>query len=79
MIMTIMSLWLVRIPISAILSKYFGTACIWWGIPIALIMGLIGKWIYYLTGRWKRKLIVREFSEIETNVDEMLLEEGPFA
>ena len=61
MIMTIMSLWLVRIPISAILSKYFGTAGIWWGIH-CMDYGL--NW--YMDVLFNRKMegnIVREFSE----------------
>ena len=57
MFITLLSLWLLRIPSSYLLSRYFGTDGIWWGIPIAWAFGLIGSVIYYFTGRWKRKAI----------------------
>ena len=59
MIITIISLWLIRIPASYILSIKFGSIGIWWGIPVAWIIGLTVSFFYYKTGRWKRKAVVK--------------------
>lgn len=59
MFITLLSLWLIRIPLAAILSKHFGVVGIWWAIPIAWFMGMSLSFIYYRTGRWKKKSILR--------------------
>jgi putative MATE family efflux protein len=59
MIFTLMALWIVRIPVSAVLSSYIGTAGLWWGIPAGWVVGFVATFLYYLTGRWKRKVIVK--------------------
>ncbi len=41
MLFTILSLWIIRIPLSAWLSGRIGTDGIWWGVPIAWSAGLI--------------------------------------
>jgi putative MATE family efflux protein len=58
MFITILSLWLIRIPVSAWLAGRIGTDGIWWGVPIAWGVGLILSAGYYATGRWKRKVVV---------------------
>lgn len=59
MFITLLSLWLIRIPLAAILSSHFGVVGIWWAIPIAWFMGMSLSYIYYRTGRWKKKSIIR--------------------
>ena len=59
MIFTLLALWVVRIPVSAILSSRIGTPGIWWGIPAGWFIGFSATFIYYLGGRWKRKVIVK--------------------
>lgn len=59
MFVTLISLWVVRIPVSYWLSLKFGTVGIWWGIPIAWAVGLTLAFIYYKSGRWKKKAIVK--------------------
>lgn len=59
MIFTLISLWLVRIPFAVFLSDRFGETGIWWSYPMSWVMGLIMSWAYYLTGRWKKKVIVK--------------------
>ena len=59
MFFTILSLWIVRIPVSYLLSIHIGTAGIWWGIPIAWLVGLSLSTLYYKTGKWKRKAVVK--------------------
>lgn len=61
MFITMVSLWLVRIPLAEILSSFpaIGSR----GVPIAIalspLVGLSLSWGYYRTGRWKRKVVVR--------------------
>jgi len=58
-LITIVTLWIIRIPLSAWLSSRLGTDGIWWGIPAAWGMGSILSTVYYLSGRWRRRLVVR--------------------
>jgi Na+-driven multidrug efflux pump len=60
MFITLISLWLIRIPIAIYLSSKFGENGIWWSIPSGWIVGLAGTWIYYKSGNWKKKGIVRK-------------------
>jgi len=59
MFITLFSLWVIRIPFAIFLSKHFGVNGIWWAIPIGWSMGLAGSLIYYFTGRWKKKSIIK--------------------
>jgi Na+-driven multidrug efflux pump len=59
MFITLFSLWVIRIPFALVLSKHFGVNGIWWAIPIGWSMGLAGSLIYYFTGRWKYKGVVK--------------------
>jgi putative MATE family efflux protein len=60
MFMTIISLWAIRIPVSYWLSSLYGTKGIWWGIPIAWSVGATIATIYYFSGRWKTKAVVKK-------------------
>lgn len=55
MFITLISLWIVRIPLAAILSDKWGPSGIWWAIPCGWIVGLLGTYLWYLSGRWKNK------------------------
>lgn len=66
MFITLLSLWLIRIPLAALLSSRFGVIGIWWAIPIAWFMGMSLSYIYYRTGRWKKKSIIRMVDVIES-------------
>ncbi len=67
MFITLFSLWLVRIPIAFLLSKTVGVEGIWWSIPIGWISGLVLSYIYYLTGKWKTKSVVKHKTIEEIN------------
>ena len=56
MFITILSLWLIRIPVSTWLAGRIGTDGIWWGVPIAWGVGLALSAGYYATGRWKLRV-----------------------
>jgi putative MATE family efflux protein len=68
MFITLFSLWILRVPISYWLSKSIGTDGIWWSIPIAWVFGFIFSYLYYLSGRWKRKVIVKPSTNPEGSV-----------
>ncbi|MBN2236300.1 MAG: MATE family efflux transporter [Bacteroidales bacterium] len=57
MFITLIALWLFRIPVSYYLSNEIGRTGIWWGIPIGWSVGMIISYIYYLGGRWKKAKI----------------------
>ena len=59
MFITLFSLWVVRIPIAAVLSKYMGVDGIWWAIPIAWFMGLALSYLYYRSGKWKNQGVIK--------------------
>lgn len=61
MFITLLALWVIRIP----LAYYFAIPLqmnekgIWWAIPTAWMFGMIFSYLYYLTGRWKKKSIIK--------------------
>jgi Na+-driven multidrug efflux pump len=76
MFITLFSLWIIRIPAAVFLSKEtldifghtikgagLGQSGIWWSIPSGWGIGLVLSFIYYRTGRWKRKSVVK--AEVE--------------
>jgi putative MATE family efflux protein len=54
MFMTLTAMWLVRVPCALVLSRYRGTAGIWWSIVIGFAVGLTGTLLYYFFGKWDR-------------------------
>ncbi|MDA3942643.1 MAG: MATE family efflux transporter [Bacteroidetes bacterium] len=60
MFITIFALWVIRIPASWFLAQHFGPKGIWWGIPVAWGIGAVFSYIYYRTGRWRTKSVVKQ-------------------
>jgi putative MATE family efflux protein len=54
MLITTLSLWVIRVPLAYILSHHFGSTGIWWSIPIGWIAGCTGAILYYNSGLWKK-------------------------
>jgi putative MATE family efflux protein len=65
MFITIFTLWIVRIPLAYYLSATIGVHGIWWSLPIAWAIGMTITIFYYLSGRWKKKLIIKPATIIE--------------
>lgn len=65
MFISVLSLWLIRIPIAAFLSKHIGETGIWWSIPIAWTVGMLLALLYYLSGKWKNKGVVMKPVEVK--------------
>jgi len=59
MLITLLSLWLVRLPAAMILSHFFGYEGIWWSYPTGWIVGLICAGTYYFSGKWKNKAVIK--------------------
>jgi putative MATE family efflux protein len=59
MFITLLSLWLIRIPVASILSKYIGADGIWWSMPVGWAIGAICAYVYYRSGRWKNKGVAK--------------------
>lgn len=60
MLFTLVSQWLVRIPLSLWLSSLWGTHGIWISIPISWAMSICMSGGYYLSGKWKKRGVVRQ-------------------
>ncbi len=58
MFISLIALWIIRIPSAWLLSREFGEIGIWWAMPIGWFTGLILSYIYYLTGNWKKKVVI---------------------
>jgi putative MATE family efflux protein len=58
MLMTLLAMWIVRIPLAFVLSRYFGTSGIWWSIVIGFSIGMTGTVLYYIFGKWERNVAV---------------------
>ncbi len=63
MFITLIALWIIRIPAAYFLSQHFGEIGIWWATPIGWFIGMTLSILYYFTGRWKKKGIVKYDSE----------------
>ncbi|MCF8373025.1 MAG: MATE family efflux transporter [Bacteroidales bacterium] len=59
MFITLFALWIIRVPLSWWLSTIYGEVGIWWGIPAGWFAGMSLSLIYYFTGRWKLKVVVK--------------------
>jgi len=58
MFFSLLSLWIIRIPMAYFLSGKIGATGIWWAIPTGWMVGLILSFLYYKSGRWKNKTVV---------------------
>jgi Na+-driven multidrug efflux pump len=59
MFFSILSLWVIRVPLAWILSRSIGPQGIWWSIPAGWFVGFLLSWAYYKTGRWKSKSVIK--------------------
>ena len=57
MALSILSLWVIRIPLAAFLGSEMGTDGLWWAVLLGNIGGAVGAVIVFKLGRWKRKTI----------------------
>ncbi|EKD31847.1 MAG: hypothetical protein ACD_77C00235G0015 [uncultured bacterium] len=62
MLITTLSLWIIRIPLAYLLSAKFGVSGVWWSIPIGWTFGCLGAIIYYNSGLWKKHRVKTSLS-----------------
>ncbi|MCD6201617.1 MAG: MATE family efflux transporter [Bacteroidales bacterium] len=60
MFITLFALWFIRIPAAWLLSRHLGVIGIWWAVPMGMFTGFLLSFLYYLTGRYRNKVIVKE-------------------
>lgn len=59
MIITFIALIIVRLPAAYYFGVFWGEKGIWWSMPIAWAVGMALSLIYYSTGGWKTKTLVK--------------------
>jgi putative MATE family efflux protein len=60
MIFTLLSLWLVRVPLAWFLSKTsLGTTGIWISVASSFFVTMIISLYYYFSGRWKKTAVIK--------------------
>jgi len=60
MFSTLVAMWVVRVPAAVLFSSLWGVVGVWWAMPTGWVFGVIISQIYYATGRWATKVVVRE-------------------
>ncbi|WMJ22179.1 MATE family efflux transporter [Paludicola sp. MB14-C6] len=59
MISSVVSLWALRIPTAYLLAHFLGSDYIYFSYVIGWAAGIIVSLIYYKTGKWKKKSIIK--------------------
>ncbi len=57
MLVSLVSLWVIRVPIAYWFSAQIGTLGVWIAIPAGWVVGLALSVVYYKIGRWKDKRV----------------------
>ncbi len=65
---TLISLWLARVPLAYLLADRFGRDELFYSFPLGWLVGLLIVVPYYLSGRWKKKSLVRCQTETEGGI-----------
>ena len=65
MFLTLGSLWIVRVPLAKYLSSIpeLGVGGVWLAIALGSVMGFVFQFLYYKTGRWKKRVVVQRTVE----------------
>lgn len=60
MLITLGTLWFVRVPLAWFLSGPAGAGIqgVWWAMLVSPIAGALLNYLYYRTGRWKKRVVV---------------------
>ena len=73
MLITLTSLWAVRVPLAATLSRLpgFGINGVWIAIIAGPVTGSILNYAYYKTGRWKHRVVVQRAADVTPLQDDL--------
>jgi len=71
MVITIVSLWVLRFPIAYVLSSntLLGVKGIWWAFPITNILAAGIAQIWFMRGTWKKKKIIDETQKMQSQIE----------
>lgn len=59
MFITIIALWVVRIPVAYYLSDFWAERGVWWSVPTGWAFGAIFSTLYFFSGKWKTKGVIK--------------------
>ncbi|BAL80825.1 MATE family efflux transporter [Caldisericum exile] len=65
MIGDLLRLWGLRLPLSYLLSRFWGSSGIWWGMTLSNIIAAVVLYVFYTFGKWKVPIIKKEEIFIE--------------
>ncbi len=63
MVISLINLWVVRVPLARFLAGQFGINGVWLAIAASSVLGMVFTEIYYASGRWKNKAVVKHRME----------------
>ncbi|MDD6210185.1 MAG: MATE family efflux transporter [Bacteroidales bacterium] len=58
MVVSLISLWIIRIPFAYLFSEIWGVTGVWWSIVTGWVLGFVATYIYYKMNNWKEKAVV---------------------
>ncbi|HNS31945.1 MAG TPA: MATE family efflux transporter [bacterium] len=78
MILSVITLWILRFPIAFILSRYTSLAerGIWISFPATSIIAAFIAFVWFSRGTWKKKRITEEIKLVSNTTSEAIIEEG---
>jgi Na+-driven multidrug efflux pump len=78
MVVTLFGLWGVRVPLAHVLSRNpaFGVNGIWIAMAVSPLVSLFLQLVYYRSGLWKKRAIVRRSLQGKASEDELVLDSG---
>ena len=78
MVLSIVSLWVLRFPLAYILSQHTALAelGLWIAFPVTNVLAAIIAMVWFIKGTWKQKQITEEIKLTEETTKETVIEEG---
>jgi len=78
MVLSIISLWLFRVPVAYFLSRFtsLGEIGVWVSIPIASVLGALMTYLWYRKGYWKARRLTEEIKLEKETTKETMIEKG---
>ena len=56
---TLLAMWLIRVPAAALFSQFWGVPGLFWSMPTGWVVGTAISVLYYRSGRWAGKVLIR--------------------
>jgi putative MATE family efflux protein len=58
-LLTVLSLWIIRVPAASLLAEHLGINGVWWSMPISWGLGAIFSAAYFYSGAWRKNIVVK--------------------